>query len=115
MAGDERKGIGMGGGAKQFRELEALSGKVHQATELISRLKKSNQKLSDELETIKRRLDLQEAGPSSEAAEPIEKPMAAAPEPDPTLMEEVKRLRRERVEIRERVSRLLQQIDSLEI
>ncbi len=106
----------MGGASKRPRELEALGGKVYQATELINRLKESNQKLSDELEAIKHRLDTQEQEPAAgEVAEPSEKAVVAAPEPDPKLMEEVERLRRERLEIRERVSRLLQQIDSLEI
>ena len=105
----------MGGPSKRSRELEALGGKVYQATELINRLKESNQKLSDELEAIKQRLDTQEPVAPSEVAEPNEKSVVAAPEPDPELMEEVKRLHRERLEIRERVSHLLQQIDSLEI
>lgn len=106
----------MGGAAKRSRELEALGGKVYQATKLIHRLKESNQKLSDELEAIKQRLDTQEPSAPSEVAEPSEEAVVvAAPEPDPELIEEVKRLRGERLEIRERVSHLLQQIDSLEI
>ncbi len=105
----------MAGAEKRSRELEALGGKVYQATELINRLKESNRELCDELVAIKRRLDTQEPAVLDKAAQPSEQAPVAVPEPDPELVAAVKRLRGERLEIRERVSRLLQQIGSLEI
>lgn len=96
----------MSGAAKRPRELEALGAKVHQAKELISRLRESNRELTVQLETIKARLDTQDPGDSG----------GVLPwEPEPVLMAELERLRRERHEIRERVSRLLEQLENLEI
>jgi regulator of replication initiation timing len=101
----------MGEVGSRLPDLEALSGKVYQAKELISRLRLANRELSTRLEEIQRRLDTQvEAAPEPVQAEP-----PRAPSPEPAERAELNRLRLERREIRERVSHLLQQIESLEL
>ncbi len=105
----------MAGAVKRSRELEALGGKVYRAKELINRLKESNRELTGQLEVIKRRLDTQGPVVPDPTPRPSQETPVATPGADAAIMAEVERLRRERSEIRERVSRLLQQIDSLEI
>jgi predicted nucleic acid-binding Zn-ribbon protein len=105
----------MAGAEKRPVDLETLGGKIAQAKKLIVRLKQSNRELTDQLEAIKRRLDTQEPVTPSEPPQPSQERSVAAPETDAALLAEVERLRRERREIRDRVSRLLQRIDSLEI
>ena len=92
-------------------DLEVLTGKVYQAKELISRLRHANRELSTRLDEIGRRLDTQEeVAPERERAEPTR-----ASSTEPAAVAELERLRLERREIRERVSHLLQQIESLDL
>jgi uncharacterized coiled-coil DUF342 family protein len=104
----------MGETANRLPDLDLLTGKVYQAKELISRLRQSNRELASRLEEIQRRLETQEPDALESRST---RPEGAAPSPlsDSKLAAEVERLRRERSEIRERVSHLLQQIESLDI
>jgi chromosome segregation ATPase len=105
----------MVGASKRLRELEALEGKVYRAKELISRLRESNRELASQLEAIKDRIETQEPSAFASATDREEEASSTAPSPRRGLNAEVERLQRERLEIRERVSRLLQQLESLEL
>jgi hypothetical protein len=103
----------MGEAANRLPDLDVLTGKVYQAKELISRLRQSNRELSSRLGEIKRRFETQESVIDGVEADPQAGLDVASP-PD-SLAGEVERLRKERLEIRERVSHLLKQIESLDI
>ena len=104
----------MGEAGSRLPDLEVLSGKVYQAKELISRLRQANRELTTRLEEIQSRLDTQEdVAPDSPASPQYDASRASAGESKSAA--ELERLRQERREIRERVSRLLQQMDSLEL
>jgi chromosome segregation ATPase len=101
----------MGEANSRLPDLEVLSGKVYQAKELINRLRHANRELTARLEEIQSRLDTQEDVRPEPAKDDPSRASAAATE----AAAELERLRRERREIRERVSHLLQQMDSLEL
>ena len=100
----------MGEGESRLPDLEVLSGKVYQAKELINWLRRSNKELNSRLDGIQSRLETQEEVPPA-APELHEEPPRASTDANSKL----ERLRGERREIRERVSRLLEQIESLEL
>ena len=104
----------MGESGSRLPDLEALSGKVYQAKELISRLRQANLDLTARLEEIQSRLDNQEdVAPEAPAPPQDSRFQASAGESKAAV--ELKRLRRERREIRDRVSRLLQHMESLDL
>jgi chromosome segregation ATPase len=104
----------MGESVRRLPDLEVLSGKVYQAKELISRLRQENRELTRRLEEIHSRLDTQnDAVPESTPSPRGDISQVSAGETKAAV--ELERLRRERREIRERVSRLLQQIESLDL
>ncbi len=90
--------------SKRSGELEALADRVRQATTLIGRLKKSNLELSAELDEVKRR-PVSGAPKSAKGEAPAETADSAQ------LLAQLKVLRQERHQIRERISRLLQKLD----
>jgi hypothetical protein len=99
----------MGESGERVKELDYLGGKVYQAKELISRLRETNRDLTSRLEEAQRRLESQTIVERPAAAE------IAESHPDTeALVVEVTRLRDERQQIRERVSRLLERIEALE-
>jgi chromosome segregation ATPase len=100
----------MGDAGSRLPDLEVLSGKVYQAKELISRLRHANRELTTRLGEIQGRLDTQEKPPAAPQDEPAR--ISAA---EPEVVAELERLRLERREIRERVSRLLRHMESLEL
>ena len=100
----------MGETDSRLPDLEVLSGKVYQAKELINRLRHANRELTARLEEIQSRLDTQDDVRSEPAKDDLSRASAAT-----ESGAELERLRRERREIRERVSHLLQQMDSLEL
>jgi uncharacterized coiled-coil DUF342 family protein len=96
---------------ERAQELDYLGGKVYQAKELIGRLRESNRVLSARLEEVEHRLQTAESGSQEPAP-------ARGEEVDPSnreLIAEVKRLRKERRVIRDRVSKLLERIESLDL
>jgi hypothetical protein len=101
----------MGESGSRLPDLEALSGKVYQAKELISRLRQANLELTGRLEEIQSRLDTREDG----APQTPQDSHPQVPADESKVAAELERLRRERLEIRERVARILQQIESLEL
>jgi chromosome segregation ATPase len=89
---------------KRSGELEALADRVRQATTLIGRLKKSNLELSAELDEVKRRLV--SGAPRSAKGE-----VRAETADSAQLLAQLKVLRQERQQIREKISRLLRKLD----
>ena len=87
------------------RELEILGDKVREAKELIGQLKESNQALAAELAELKSRLD----GVGSEKSEAT----SGAPhlQSKSGKSSQLELLRRERKDIREKVSHLLQTLE----
>jgi len=93
----------MGESGERVKELDYLGGKIYQAKELIGRLREANKALTSRLED------------RATAEQPVREEVSPSSDPDTeALVAEVARLRDERREIRERVSRLLQQLESLE-
>lgn len=96
-------------------ELDALGEKVERAKGLIGQLRERSRVLTAELEELRRRLESPELERTARAtARPIEEEGESqgerAPRTDGT---ELKLLRREREEIRERLSRLLTGLEDL--
>ena len=87
------------------QELEVLGKKVREASELIGHLRDSNRALAAELAEIKLRLVKE---PASAKDKPTAAPAAeVSPEP------ELKLLRQERQQIRERIVHLLEQLEEV--
>lgn len=84
------------------RELEILGEKVREAKELIGQLKGSNRVLAAELAELKSRLDGVELGKSEATSSPPHQQSKSS---------QLELLRRERKEIREKVSHLLQKLE----
>ena len=80
------------------KELEALGRKVREASEVISRLRDRNRTLADELESMK--LHLADGSPSESSGS--SQPSA-----------ELKLLRQERKQIRDRIVHLLEQLEQI--
>jgi len=96
------------------QELDYLGGKVYQAKELIGRLRESNRALNSRLGDIERRL--QEAESTPLEREPSSGQEAASVDSgNRELAAEIERLRSQRREIRDRVSRLLERIEGLDL
>ena len=87
------------------RELELLGEKVREAKELVGRLKESNRALTAELAELKSRLDSKESEKGEEKSSPPRRQSKSAPSAQLEL------LRRERKEIREKISHLLQKLE----
>jgi len=105
-------------GIDVHRELDALSSKVYQAKELISRLRQSNRELSSRLSEVERHRKTTEnnqgeAQPdaSPEATNDQQKETAAVGD----LSAQIESLQNERREVRRRVSLLLRKIEALEL
>jgi len=87
------------------KELEALGKKVREASEVIGHLRDSNRELANELAEMKLRLaEGAPAGSSGEAKVAVTGPSAAA---------ELKLLRGERKQIRDRIVHLLEQLEEI--
>ncbi len=95
-------------------DLDYLGGKVYQAKELIGRLRESNRALSARLGDIEKRLQESESTPQERDPSSGEEPVSLD-SGNRELAAEVERLRGQRHEIRERVSRLLERIESLDL
>ncbi len=87
------------------RELEILGEKVREAKELIGQLKGSNRVLAAELAELKSRLDGVELGKSEATSSPPHQQSKSG------KSSQLELLRRERKEIREKVSHLLQKLE----
>ncbi len=86
-------------------ELEALGKKVREASEVIGHLRDSNRALANELEEMKLRLaDGAPTGPAGKAKVAATGPTAGA---------ELKLLRQERKQIRDRIVHLLEQLEEI--
>ena len=86
-------------------ELEALGKKVREASEVIGHLRDSNRALANELEEMKLRLaDGAPAGPAGKAKVAATGTSAGA---------ELKLLRQERKQIRDRIVHLLEQLEEI--
>ncbi len=99
---------------ERANQLDHLGGKVYQAKELIGRLRESNRALISRLEEVEKRLQTAE----SVSQEPVPASGMEAAEIDPgnrELVAEVKRLRRERRVMRDKVSKLLERIEGLDL
>ncbi len=94
----------MANNADPPRELELLGEKVRQAKEFIGRLKESNRALTAEVAELKSRLDGEEAGEGQKKTSPPRRQSKSAQSAQLEL------LRRERKEIREKISHLLQKL-----
>ena len=84
--------------------LKTLGEKVAAARDLIARLRARNQSLATEIKALKRALDRDDE-PLSEGAAPAA--------PAGTSDAELELLRREREDVRERIGRVLRQLDEL--
>ena len=91
---------------------ELLEEKVRKAVELVKRLRKENRELHDEVE--KSRPRLQELEKKVEALDKHRGMAAADAGKVEALGKEVKELRHEREEIRKRIARIVEALDSLE-
>ena len=86
-------------------ELETLGRKVREASEVIGHLRDSNRELASELEEVKLRLTPgAAAGPAGKAKVVATGPSAGA---------ELKLLRQERKQIRDRIVHLLEQLEEI--
>jgi hypothetical protein len=96
-------------------ELDALDRAVHRALSTLEQLKRTNESLQAELAQLKRELAArpESSAPPSPGGAPEAPVESAAPAPGGDVQPQLALLRREREEIRSRVSRLLQQIDQL--
>jgi FtsZ-binding cell division protein ZapB len=91
---------------------ELLEDKVRRATELVKRLRRENKALAEDLASVRSRA--QEAQTRETA---LEKGAGSSPRQlreMETLAEQLKVLRREREEVRKRISRLVGMLDSLD-
>ena len=89
----------------QPRDLEHLGKRVREATKLIGRLRESNQALTGELAELKSRLESVESETGEEKSSPPRRQLKSAQSAQLDL------LRRERREIREKISHLLQKLE----
>ncbi len=87
------------------RELDLLAQKVREAKELVGRLKESNRALTDEVAELRSRLD----GKELEKGE--EKSSTPRRQSKSTQSAQLELLLRERKEIREKISYLLQKLE----
>jgi len=80
--------------------IDILERNVVAAADLIASLRESVERLTQELEKVRTEAAVQPAQPPS-------------PIPDPALVEELERLRAERVSIRDGIRRLIREIDQV--
>lgn len=99
---------------ERAHELDYLGGKVYQAKELIGRLRESNRALSARLEEAEKRLE-SVGSVSSEPPSARGEEAATADPGNRKLVAEVKRLRKERRIIRDKVSELIERIENLDL